>query len=66
MQLTDDLYDDLEEDMEILKQYESEVQKLTNVTFLGRLATYRYLDMHHIIEEALDSAEKFLAKEGQS
>lgn len=56
----------LEEDMEILKQYESEVQKLTNVTFLGRLATYRYLDMHHIIEEALDSAEKFLAKEGQS
>ncbi|TGK48552.1 UDP-galactopyranose mutase [Leptospira bouyouniensis] len=50
----------LEIDMNILKLYESEVTNLNKVTFLGRLATYRYLDMHHIIEEALDSAEKFL------
>lgn len=53
----------LEEDMEKLKKYETEVVKLSNVTFLGRLATYRYLDMHHIIEEAMDIANRFLAEQ---
>lgn len=32
-----------------------------NVTFVGRLGTYRYLDMHVTIEEALNAAESFLA-----
>lgn len=32
-----------------------------NVTFVGRLGTYRYLDMHVTIEEALNVAEQFLA-----
>jgi UDP-galactopyranose mutase len=32
-----------------------------NVTFVGRLGTYRYLDMHITIEEALSVAEKFLS-----
>lgn len=31
-----------------------------NVTFVGRLGTYRYLDMHVTIEEALNVAEIFL------
>lgn len=31
-----------------------------NVTFVGRLGTYRYLDMHVTIAEALDVAEHFL------
>lgn len=31
-----------------------------NVTFVGRLGTYRYLDMHVTIEEALNVAHKFL------
>lgn len=31
-----------------------------NVTFVGRLGTYRYLDMHITIEEALNVAEQFL------
>jgi UDP-galactopyranose mutase len=30
------------------------------VTFVGRLGTYRYLDMHITIAEALDVAERFL------
>ena len=30
------------------------------VSFLGRLATYRYMDMHHVIGEALDFAKAFL------
>ncbi len=34
-----------------------------NITFMGRLGTYRYLDMHVTIAEALDLAEKFLASE---
>ena len=29
-------------------------------SFLGRLATYRYLDMHHVIGEALDFAAAWL------
>jgi UDP-galactopyranose mutase len=35
----------------------------TNVTFVGRLGTYRYLDMHVTIEEALHAAETFLVSE---
>ncbi len=30
-----------------------------NITFVGRLGTYRYLDMHIAIEEALKTAEEF-------
>ena len=44
----------LNEDMDILSLYQKEVEKLDNVTFLGRLATYRYMDMHHVIREAIE------------
>jgi UDP-galactopyranose mutase len=37
-----------------------------NVTFVGRLGTYRYLDMHITIEEALNVAEKFLQTHANS
>lgn len=40
-------------DLELLALYQEESNKLNNFTFLGRLATYRYMDMHHVIEEAL-------------
>lgn len=43
----------LKNDMDILSLYEKEVNTLKNITFLGRLATYRYMDMHHVIAEAL-------------
>ncbi|MCB1178458.1 MAG: UDP-galactopyranose mutase, partial [Leptospiraceae bacterium] len=49
----------LKEDMEKYDLYEKEVKKLNNFTFLGRLATYRYMDMHHVIEEAMKIAEDF-------
>jgi UDP-galactopyranose mutase len=29
-------------------------RQLSNVSFMGRLATYRYLDMDQVIGEALD------------
>ena len=35
-------------------------KKELNVTFAGRLGTYRYLDMHVTIEEALLTSEYFL------
>ena len=46
-------------DKELLTLYRTEAEKLQNVSFLGRLATYRYMDMHHVIGEALNFAEKF-------
>jgi len=50
----------LDADRELLKRYRSMADKLEGVSFLGRLATYRYLDMHHVIGEALDFAECWL------
>jgi UDP-galactopyranose mutase len=49
----------LQADKDILQQYRREAEKLKNVSFLGRLATYRYMDMHHVIGEALDFAKQF-------
>ncbi|MCJ0742446.1 UDP-galactopyranose mutase [Pedobacter montanisoli] len=49
----------LKEDLKKLELYQTEVQKLNNITFLGRLATYRYMDMHHVIAEALDIVKNF-------
>jgi len=49
----------LTNDMEILQKYQIEVAKLPNVIFLGRLAAYRYMDMHHVIADALEVAKKF-------
>ncbi|MCZ8625024.1 UDP-galactopyranose mutase [Escherichia albertii] len=47
-------------DKEILKKYVERASKLENVTFVGRLGTYRYLDMDVTITEALNTAEQFL------
>ena len=49
----------LPEDKKKLELYEAEVEKLKEITFLGRLATYRYMDMHHVINEALEISKKF-------
>lgn len=54
----------LEVDKQKLSLYRTEAEQLENVSFLGRLATYRYMDMHHVIGEALDFVNVFLkAKE---
>ncbi len=50
----------LKDDLSSLALYQDEVAKLRNYTFLGRLATYRYLDMHHVIREALECADNFI------
>jgi len=44
----------LQGDKSMLQQYMSLAEKTKNVTFIGRLGTYRYLDMHVVIGESLD------------
>jgi UDP-galactopyranose mutase len=46
-------------DIELLKQYRKAAEELSRVSFIGRLATYRYMDMHHVIGEALDFSRSF-------
>ncbi len=45
-------------DVEKLKLYEQEQVLYPKFSFIGRLATYRYMDMHHVIAEALDLVKK--------
>lgn len=47
-------------DKELLLQYRKEAEKCINTSFLGRLATYRYMDMHHVIGEAMNMANEFI------
>lgn len=48
----------LVKDKALLEKYVAKAQKLQNVTFVGRLATYRYLDMDVTIKEALEAADQ--------
>ena len=45
----------------MLATYVTAAETTQNVTFVGRLGTYRYLDMDVTIREALDCADAFLA-----
>jgi UDP-galactopyranose mutase len=51
----------LEGDKTLLGRYMDLVEKTAGVTFVGRLGTYRYLDMHVVIGESLDLAKTCLA-----
>ena len=46
-------------DLELLKAYRSLAEKEPGISFLGRLATYRYMDMEKVIGEALDFGDTF-------
>lgn len=48
-------------DKALLARYVGMARAEHGVTFVGRLGTYRYLDMHVTIREALDAAARFLA-----
>jgi UDP-galactopyranose mutase len=55
----------LSSDMEIFEKYKSAALNLdlnNNVSFLGRLGTYRYMDMHNVIEEAVNFSSEFINK----
>lgn len=49
-------------DKEALALYVKEIKKTSGVSFLGRLGTYRYLDMDVTIQESLDAAKIILEK----
>jgi len=44
----------------LLNRYLDKAMALNNTTFVGRLGTYRYLDMDVTIREAIDVAKKYL------
>lgn len=50
----------LVKEKEILAQYEALAIKEVDTTFVGRLGTYRYLDMDVTIHEAMDVAAQYL------
>jgi UDP-galactopyranose mutase len=50
----------LDADKKILEAYRAKAMQSSNLSFLGRLATYRYMDMHHVIGEALDFSQSYL------
>ena len=50
----------LVEEKALLADYVTRARDARNVTFVGRLGTYRYLDMDVTIREALDTAKTFL------
>jgi UDP-galactopyranose mutase len=52
----------LSADKELLKKYRTLAETQHGVSFLGRLATYRYMDMHHVIDEAMLMAKEFCNK----
>ena len=55
----------LSADKDILARYVARAEAETRVSFIGRLATYRYVDMHQVIAEALDFAAAWLAADAR-
>ena len=51
----------LNNDKSLLQKYVNLVEDDEGVTYIGRLGTYRYLDMHVVIGESLDLAKVCLA-----
>jgi UDP-galactopyranose mutase len=53
-------------EQKLLKQYVEKASQENNITFVGRLGTYRYLDMDVTIKEALEMAKQFLESQAQN
>lgn len=45
-----------------LKEYQELAAREKNMTFIGRLGTYRYLDMDQTIWESMGAARRFLRR----
>jgi UDP-galactopyranose mutase len=52
-------------DRSLLAEYRRTAQELSGVSFVGRLGTYRYLDMDAVIDEALQFAARFATSRAQ-
>ena len=55
----------LVEEKNMLSEYIDLAKQELNITFVGRLGTYRYLDMDVTIKEALEVADAFKALQGE-
>jgi UDP-galactopyranose mutase len=55
----------LAQEKSLLSEYRRAAQATPGVTFLGRLGSYRYLDMDVCIREALDAARAYLEARAQ-
>lgn len=53
------------EEKQALARYVSLASQISATTFVGRLGTYRYIDMDVTIREALDTARRYLETEGE-
>ena len=49
----------------MLRDYVQKARDEQGVSFVGRLGTYRYLDMDVTIAEALEAADRFLTLQEQ-
>lgn len=56
----------LQNDKTLLESYVKLASSEPKVSFIGRLGTYRYLDMHVVIGESLDLSKVCLASNGDS
>jgi UDP-galactopyranose mutase len=51
------------ENQALYKKYQAEADALEHVTFVGRLATYRYYNMDQVVAQALGAFEKIRARQ---
>ncbi len=49
---------------ELYRRYEALASELPDVTFVGRLARYQYLNMDQVVGQALSAADKLLVRDG--
>lgn len=56
----------LSADREILERYVQRAKREKSVSFIGRLGTYRYIDMHQVIAETLSFSESWLLAQRNS
>ena len=49
------------ENAQLYKRYEAEAENTPNVTFVGRLATYRYYNMDQVVGQSLAAFKRLQA-----
>jgi UDP-galactopyranose mutase len=52
------------ENQALYKRYQADADALEHVTFVGRLATYRYYNMDQVVAQALSAFEKIRVRQG--
>ena len=56
----------LERDKELLLKYQANASKLANISFIGRLGTYQYLDMDRVVLESMTTAKQYISERSQN